>query len=103
MFVFAHREGHELDPDYDRVASIVEDAHSKVVLTNSPVVAYYLHSPRPHLDRAFGLGPGFTAACLRYCRRPFAIVDDDRVPPPRLGLRPQARVDDISVVIVRGE
>src|SRR4051794_39501497 len=100
-FVFLHREGREVDPDYGRVAGIVEHAHAKVVLTNSPVVTYYLHHPHPRLDRPFGLGRGVAGPCFRFCRRPFAIVDDDRVPPPRPGLRPGARVDHISVVIVR--
>jgi hypothetical protein len=100
-FVFLDREDREVDPDYGRVAAIVEGSHTRVVLTNSAVVAYYLHHPRPRLDRAFGLGPGFTAACFLYCRRPFAIVDDDRVPPPRPGLPPGARVGHISIVVVR--
>jgi hypothetical protein len=100
-FVFLDRDGREVDPDYQRVARIVQGAHAKAVLTNSPVVTYYLDRPRPRLDRPFGIGPGFAALCLKYCERPFAIVDDTRIPPPRkLPGRP-TRVDKISVWIVR--
>jgi 4-amino-4-deoxy-L-arabinose transferase-like glycosyltransferase len=99
-FVFLNREGREVDPDYERVAAIVEGAHARVVLTNSAVVTYYLDRPRPLLDRPFGLGPGLTEGCLRSCRRPLAIVDDGRVPPARRVSGRATPVDDIFVVIV---
>ena len=99
VFVFFNREGREVDPDYGRVAGIVERAHAHEVLTNSAVVTYYLHHPRPFLDRPFGLGRGFGTLCLRRCRRPFAVVNDERISPTR-GHPGEKRVDDISVTIV---
>jgi hypothetical protein len=98
-FTFFHREGRELDPNYGRVAAVVENAHARVVLTNSAVVTYYLHHPRPRLDRPFGLGRGLAQACLARCR-PFAIVDDARISAPRAGGEGVTHADDISTVIV---
>jgi hypothetical protein len=46
------------------------------VLTNTPVVLYYLRGLHPVLDRPYNLGPGRAAACTRPC----VVVDDSRVP-----------------------
>ena len=100
-FVFVNRHDREVDPDYQRVAGLVQRAHAKAALTNSAVVVYYLDHPRPRLDLAFGIGPGRAADCLKRCARPFAVVDDERISRPRGLAGGTTRVGDISVAIVR--
>lgn len=71
--VTATRLGREREPDYAAVISAVEATGGRTVLTNSPVVVYYLRAAR--LDRPFNLGSGDEQAA----RRPYAVVDDARV------------------------
>jgi hypothetical protein len=99
-FVFLNRHGREVDPDYERVAAIVEPLRPGAVLTNSAVVAYYVDDPRATVDRPFGLGKGFEILCRRKCERPYVVVDDDRISPPRPGPGRTRRVDEITVRIV---
>jgi hypothetical protein len=47
----------------------------RTVLTDTPVVLYYLSTFRPVFDRPDDLGPGLAGRCARPC----LIVDDDRV------------------------
>jgi 4-amino-4-deoxy-L-arabinose transferase-like glycosyltransferase len=100
VFVFFNRHDREVDPDYERVAAIVEPVRPGAVLTNSAVVAYYLDDARVSLDRPFGLGRGSEVACRRSCDRPYVVVDDDRISPPRRGPGRTRRVDEIQVRIV---
>ena len=46
--------------------------HPRTVLTDTPVVLYYLGSLHPQLDRPFDLGAGRAGSCARPC----LIVDD---------------------------
>jgi hypothetical protein len=50
--------------------------HPRTVLTNTPLVLYYLRPLRPALDRPYNLGAGAAATCARPC----LVVDDSRVP-----------------------
>jgi hypothetical protein len=102
--VFVQRYDRELQPDVAPVVAAVEAAGARSVLTNSPVVAYYLldgASPGPgttahtsraaglgvtatgagvRLDRPFGLGNEEPACAPPSCPRPLAIVEDQRLP-----------------------
>ena len=46
---------------------------------------------------------GLTARCLRRCRRPFALVDDSRIAPPRAAPGRVMHVDEILVTTSDGE
>jgi hypothetical protein len=46
--------GRELEPDDGRAQQATRGA--RTVLTNSAAVAYYLHDPKPVLDRPANLG-----------------------------------------------
>jgi hypothetical protein len=99
--VFAERHGREVDPDYGRVAGLVERAGATNVLTNSAVAVYYLDDPRPVLDRPFGLREGYEGACAEACERPYAVVEDARIARPRVGQGRYVFVDRVGVRIVR--
>lgn len=77
--VIAQRHGRELEPDREPVRATVEAAGARTVLTNSPVVAYYLRRLPVRLDRPFGLG-GDERACAGVCPAPLAVVEDFRLP-----------------------
>lgn len=107
--VVAQRHGRELQPDVAPAAALVEASGARSVLTNSPVVAYYLvggegsepgvteHTPltavlgttaagaEVRLDRPFGLGNEEPACVPPSCPHPLAIVEDARLPG---GVRP---------------
>jgi hypothetical protein len=96
--VTGHRDPHhgrELEPDYGRTQQ--SNRGVRTVLTNSAVVAYYLHDPKPVLDRPANLGNGLEASR----RRPYAVVDDNSFGGARRGPgRVVARVADRIVVRV---
>jgi hypothetical protein len=69
--IIALRQDREMEPDYARAQEATRGV--RTVLTNSAVVAYYLHDPKPVLDRPVNLGPGREART----RRPYAVVDDN--------------------------
>jgi hypothetical protein len=82
---FLHRE--DL-PDLRPAEALARAAHADVVLTNNPVVAWYLRDLHVVLDRPFGLGAGLEQA-TRARGRPYAVVDDPRIGPgPRAGPEP---------------
>jgi hypothetical protein len=56
----------------DHVAA--RSLHPRTVLTNTPVVLYYLPSFHPVFGRPYNLGPARAGSCLR----PWLIVDDTR-------------------------
>jgi hypothetical protein len=96
--VVVQRTGRELEPDYSRAEPLVRAGGARTVLTNSAVVEYYLHHPRPILDRPFGLGTGLE----RSVRRPYAVVDDSRVGQgPRRGPGRRTRIGPIVVRVAR--
>ena len=76
--VFAQRHDRELHPDVLPAGEVARAAGAGTVLTNSPVVAFYLRDLDPRLDRPFGLGND-EPACAG-CPRPLAIVEDARLP-----------------------
>jgi hypothetical protein len=89
------RHGRELEPVYGRAHQAT--CGVRTVLTNSAVVAYYLHDPKPVLDRPVNLGDGLEAKT----RRPYAVVDDNSFGGARRGPgRVIARVADGIVVRV---
>jgi hypothetical protein len=72
----ARRVGGQWEPDLTTIRAAARALHARTVLTNTPVVLYYLPSFRPVYDRPYNLGPGRS----RTCARPCLIVDDTRVP-----------------------
>jgi hypothetical protein len=72
----ARRYGGEWQPDLAPVRQAATAMHPRTVLTNTPLVLYYLSSLRPALDRPYNLGPGRGGTCTRPC----LIIDDSRVP-----------------------
>jgi 4-amino-4-deoxy-L-arabinose transferase-like glycosyltransferase len=95
--VIVQRSGRELEPDYERVAAVVDGAHPRDVVTNSAVVAYYLRERPIQLDRPFNLGPGLEGSA----KPPYAVVDDERVGEgPRAGPGGVRRVDEVEIRVV---
>ena len=78
------RWGHQFEPSLVPVRTAVTALHPRTVLTDTPVVVYYLRDLSPQLDRPFNLGRGRTATCARPC----VIVDDlaTRTGTPRAGV-----------------
>jgi 4-amino-4-deoxy-L-arabinose transferase-like glycosyltransferase len=72
----ARRYRGEWQPDLTPVRLAATAMRPRTVLTNTPLVLYYLRSLRPALDRPYNLGPGRAGTCTRPC----VIVDDTRVP-----------------------
>ncbi len=72
---FAKRYHHQWQPDLSPVRAQALAMHPATVLTNTPVVDYYLQKLHPHVDRPFDLGAGQAQTCTRPC----LIVDDLRV------------------------
>jgi hypothetical protein len=89
------RHGRQLEPDHGRPQEATRGV--RTVLTNTAVVAYYLHDPEPVLDRPVNLGDGLEAST----RLPYPVVDDNRFGGARRGPgRVVARVDDRIVMRV---
>lgn len=80
--VFVQRHDRELQPDIAPVAEHVRASGARTVLTNSPVIAYYLRDAdaRVRLDRPFGLGNDEPTCVEPSCPRPLAVVEDARLP-----------------------
>jgi 4-amino-4-deoxy-L-arabinose transferase-like glycosyltransferase len=64
----------EYEPDMTPVRQAAIAAHPRTVLTNTPIVLFYLRSLHPVFDRPSNLGPGRAASCGRPC----LIIDDSR-------------------------
>jgi hypothetical protein len=84
------RWGHNFEPGLGPVRAAAEALHPRAVLTDTPVVVYYMKSLHPLLDRPFNLGPGRAASCPRPC----VIVDDlaTRTGTGRTGVPPPLQV-----------
>jgi hypothetical protein len=86
--VFVQRYDRELHPDVAPAAELVRSAGAGTVLTNSPVVAFYLEETsvgsgidaEVRLDRPFGLGNDEPTCVAPSCPRPLAVVEDARLP-----------------------
>jgi hypothetical protein len=79
--VVVQRHDRELQPDFPAAAALVEAAGVRTVLTNSPVVSYYLRdSADVRLDRPFGLGNDEPNCVPPACPHPLAVVEDSRLP-----------------------
>lgn len=78
------RWDHQFEPSLVPVRAAVTALHPRTVLTDTPVVVYYLGPLHPQLDRPFNIGPGRAATCARPC----VIVDDlaTRTGTPRAGV-----------------
>ncbi len=71
----ARRFRAEYEPDFTPVRAAATAAHARTVLTDSPIVLFYLHGLRPQYDRPFNLGPDRSESCARPC----LVIDDLRV------------------------
>jgi hypothetical protein len=86
--VFVQRYDRELHPDVAPAAELVRGSGAGTVLTNSPVVAFYLEETsvgsgidaEVRLDRPFGLGNDELTCVAPSCPRPLAVVEDARLP-----------------------
>jgi len=80
--VFVQRYDRELHPDVAPAAALVDSAGARTVLTNSPVVAYYLRDSGAdvRLDRPFGLGNDEPGCAAGDCAKPVVVVEDSRLP-----------------------
>jgi hypothetical protein len=86
--VLVQRYDRELHPDVAPAAELVRSAGAGTVLTNSPVVAFYLEETsvgdgidaEVRLDRPFGLGNDEPKCVAPSCPRPLAVVEDARLP-----------------------
>jgi uncharacterized membrane protein len=72
---FARRLGGQWQPDLTPVRLAARSLHPHTVLTNTPLVLYYLPLFHAVFDRPYNLGPGRA----RTCSRPCLVVDDTRV------------------------
>lgn len=77
----------EWEPNLAPIRAAAVAMHPRTVLTNTPVVLYYLSSFRPLFDRPYNIGPGRSATCPRPC----LAIDDARVsggtPRPMTGIQ----------------
>ncbi len=69
------RYGTEYQPDLTPVRTAAISLHPRTVLTNTPLVLYYLGQLQPHFDRPYNLGAGQQQSCSRPC----LVIDDTRV------------------------
>lgn len=72
---FVRRTGAQFEPDFAPVRAAVLADRPRTVLTNTPIVSYYLRDLSPVFDRPSNLGPGRATTCPRPC----LVVDDTRV------------------------
>jgi hypothetical protein len=72
---FAKRLGGEYQPSLAPVRVAAVRLHARSVLTDTPVVLYYLGTLHPILDRPYNLGAGAAGTCTRPC----LAVDDTRI------------------------
>jgi hypothetical protein len=77
--VFINRLHASDEPSARGYRSLVAASGARRVLTNSPVIAYYLSRYDPVLNRGLGLGPNLEAACAVSGSLPLAVVDDQQV------------------------
>jgi hypothetical protein len=80
--VFVQRYDRELHPDVAPAVALVDSSGAGTVLTNSPVVAFYLRDSgaEVRLDRPFGLGNDEPACAAGGCAKPIVVVEDSRLP-----------------------
>ncbi len=80
--VFVQRYDREFHPDVAPAADLIDSSGARTVLTNSPVVAYYLRDSgaEVRLDRPFGLGNDEPGCAAGGCAKPIAVVEDSRLP-----------------------
>jgi uncharacterized membrane protein len=96
---FARRLGGQWQPDLTPVRQAVAAAHPRSVLTNTPVVVYYLSALHPIFDRPVDLGVGLQNRCARPC----VAVDDQHGifgGPPRAMAGTQQLIDGRFLVTV---
>lgn len=72
---FAKRLGGEWQPNLAPVEAAASRLHPRTILTDTPVVLYYLKTLHPIMDRPANLGAGDTATCMRPC----LAIDDSRI------------------------
>jgi len=71
----AKRNQAQYEPSFAPVAAAAAAVSPRSVLTNTPIVLYYLRGRHPRFDRPYNLGAGLGATCQRPC----LIIDDTRV------------------------
>jgi Dolichyl-phosphate-mannose-protein mannosyltransferase len=95
----ARRIGAEWEPDLTPVRIAANAVHPRTVLTNTPVVLYYLRSLDPRFDRPANLGPGGSGTCARPC----LVIDDTRIGggTPRQVVGSQSRIGPFLLTLER--
>ncbi len=83
--VVIQRSGPSIQPDPRPAGELARKAGARTVLTNSPVIAFYLRDRDVRLDRPFGLGNTEPRCVPPRCARPVAVIEDSRLPG---GVRP---------------
>jgi len=83
--VVVQRSGPSVQPDPRPAGELAQQAGARTVLTNSPVIAFYLRDRNVRLDRPFGLGNAEPRCIPPACPRPLAVIEDSRLPG---GVRP---------------
>ncbi len=80
--VFVQRYDREIHPDVAPAVALVDSTGTQTVLTNSPVIAYYLRDSDAdvRLDRPFGLGNDEPTCAVGGCPGPIVVVEDSRLP-----------------------
>jgi hypothetical protein len=84
-------------PSLAPVGLAADSIHPRTVLTNTPVVLYYLRSFAPVMDRPYNIGPGRTTTCARPC----LVIDDTRVPggTPRHAVGTKAEIGSFLLTV----
>lgn len=78
--VVVQRGGPDLQPDPRPAGQLARQAGARAVLTNSPVIAFYLRDQDVRLDRPFGLGNSEPRCTPPACPHPLAVIEDSRLP-----------------------
>jgi hypothetical protein len=63
----ARRYRGEYVPSFTPVRTFALSVHPRTVLTNNPLVLYYLRDLHPRFDRPADLGVGLAGSCARPC------------------------------------
>ena len=89
----------EYEPDITPVREAAIADHPRTVLTNTPIVLFYLRSLHPQFDRPSNIGPGHAATCARPC----LVIDDSRAygGTPRQAAGTQTRIGPYLLTLER--
>lgn len=96
---FVRRVGADFEPSPAPLQAAAIAARPRSVLTNTPIVLYYLRELRPQFDRPSNMGRGLTQSCARPC----VVIDDLRTHggTPRAVTGERRRIGPYLVTVVR--